>query len=146
MDDIRAVGLGVALLLLGGAGCATVHPNFERTFYAGRTSHDLWMNLLTTRYGCDTVAIVADMPRGWNRVGLAPATSEPGRRLQVGMDACAAASLVTPYEVAAWVDPKGIREEWRYRMHTTGPLTSLYFEGQDAKALRVVPPVPRSAG
>jgi len=112
------------------------------------------MNLLVTRYGCDTVAVVADMPIVWNGVGLAPPTSDPGRRLQVGMDACAAASLVTPYEVAAWVGPEGIHEEWKYQVASpsiststnpidTGVLRSLYLEGRQEKALRLVPPVPQ---
>jgi len=154
MDDIRALGVRIALCALLGAGCATVRPNFERTFYAGRTSHDLWMGLLTTRYGCDTVAVLGNMPREWNGVGLAPPWSSPGRRLQVGMDACAAASLVTPYQVAAWVDMAGIHEEWRYQETSpstststsptdTGPLQSLYFEGRNEKVLRVVAPLPR---
>ena len=151
---MHAVRMGMALCLLLGAGCATARPNFQRTFRAGRESHDLWMNILTTRYGCDTVAVVADTPREWNRVGLSPSTSEPRRRLQVGMDACAAASLVTPYEVAAWVGPEGIHEEWKYQAAApsistsanpidTGVLRSLYLEGRHERALRVVPPVPQ---
>lgn len=151
---LHTVGLGLGLCMLLGAGCATVRPNFQRTFRAGRTSHDLWMNLLTTRYGCDTVAVVANMPRDWNGVDLPPSTSEPGRRLQVRMDACTAASLVIPYEVAAWVGPEGIHEEWKYQVASqsiststnpidTGVLHSLYLEGRNEKALRVVPPVPQ---
>jgi len=136
------VGLGLALSMLVVAGCATVRPDFERTFRGGRPSHDLWMSLLTSRYGCDTVAVVADMPRRWDRVGLGSLSHEPERRMQVGMAACDVASLVAPDEVAAWVTPQGIREEWKFRVNE-GPLTSVYLEGRQVQALRLVPPVPQ---
>jgi len=85
---------------------------------------------------------VADMPRRWDRVGLGSLSHEPERRMQVGMAACDVASLVAPDEVAAWVTPQGIREEWKFRVNE-GPLTSVYLEGRQVQALRLVPPVPQ---
>ena len=160
MDKTRAiggrVGLGLALSTLLVAACATIRPDFERTFRGGRPSHDLWMSLLTSRYGCDTVAVVANMSRRDPRVGPGPATAPgrqpqvgvpsistaPERRVRVGMAACDVASLVAPEEVAAWVTPPGIREEWKFRVDE-GPLNSVYLEGREPRALRVAPPVPQ---
>jgi len=150
------VGLGLALSMLVVAGCATVRPDFERTFRGGRPSHDLWMRVLTSRYGCDTVAVVADTRRRDPRVGPSPATAPgrqpqvgvpslsaaPERGMRVGMAACDVASQVAPEEVAAWVTPEGIREEWKFRVNW-GPLTSVYLEGREPRALRVAPPVPQ---
>ena len=138
---IRALGRAAALCALLAAGCATVHPSFEQTFRGGRPSYDRWMGLLTTRYGCDTTIVVANMPRRWNGVGLRPLTREPGRRLQVGMTACDVASLVAPEVVDAWVTAQGIREEWKYRPGQSG-LTSVYLEGHDTSTLQLVPPLP----
>ncbi len=60
------------------------------------------------------------------------------------MDACDVASLVVPEEVAAWVTPQRIREEWKFRGYKfNGPLASVYLEGRDPRALRVAPPVPQ---
>jgi len=156
----KAVVGGIALSAFLVAGCATVRPDFERRFHEGRSSHDLWMSLLATRYGCDTAGVVAATPRRGPRVSppnLPPPTPKRGPRIgvpnvpaapdpwiQVGMSACDAASLVSPEAVDAWVGPEGIHEEWKFRVDT-GPLTSVYFEGRDLLALRVVPPVPRSA-
>ena len=138
---IRAVGRAVALCALLGAGCATVHPNFEQTFRGGRPSYDQWMRLLTSRYGCDTTIVLANMPTRWNGVGLPPLTREPGRRLQVGMIACDVASVIAPEVVDAWVTPQGIREEWKYRAGQSG-LTTVYLEGHDTRTLQLVPPLP----
>ena len=147
MDASRTLGsLGaVALSALFVAGCATVRPDFQRRFHEGRSSHDLWMSLLATRYGCDT-AVVAASPRREPTVGLGTHTGVPGREIQIGMGACDVASLVSPEVIAAWVIPRGVREEWQFRLYhgaLTGALTSVYFEGRDEKVLRVVPPVPK---
>jgi hypothetical protein len=141
---IRTVGRAIALCALLGAGCATVHPNFEQTFRGGRPSRDQWMILLTSRYGCDTAIVVANMPRRWEGVGLPSLTREPVRRMQVGMTACDVASVIAPEVVDAWVTPQGIREEWKYRPGQGG-LTSVYLEGHETNALQVVPPLPAPA-
>jgi hypothetical protein len=140
----RPWGLGLALSALFLAGCATARPDFERHFHEGAASHDLWMSVLTTRYGCDTVAVIANMPRRESGVGLSSLTRAPQQSIRLGMPACTLASLVDPEVVAAWNGPEGVREEWRYR-EAHGPLTSVYLEGRQERALRVVPPVPKPA-
>jgi hypothetical protein len=134
-----ASGLTLSALLV--VGCATVRPDFQRTFRAGRSSHDLWMDLLVTRYGCDTVMVVANTPRREEGVGLPSLTRPPQRTMQVGMGACDMASLIAPETVAGWVTPEGTREEWKFRLHN-GVLASVYLEGREARMLRVVPPLP----
>ncbi len=137
----HSLALGLALSALLVVACATAHPDFQRIFRAGRTSHDLWMNLLLTRYGCDTAAVVANTPRREEGVGLPSLMREPARRMQIGMGACDAASLVAPEVVAGWITPQGIREEWKYRLGAGG-LASVYLEGREVRMLRVVPPLP----
>jgi hypothetical protein len=99
------------------------------------------MDLLVTRYGCDTVMVVANTPRREEGVGLPSLTRAPERKMQVGMSACDMASLVAPEVVVAWVTPEGIREEWRFRLDTGGVAT-VYLEGREAPVLRLVPPLP----
>jgi hypothetical protein len=142
---IRTVGHALTLCALLLAGCATAHPNFEQTFRGGRPSHDQWMSLLMTRYGCDTALVVAAMPERWNGVGLPPLVRERARPMELGMTACDLASVIAPEVVDAWVSPDGIREEWKYRQQTRrgeGDLVSVYLEGHDTNALQIAPPLP----
>jgi hypothetical protein len=120
--------LGPAALLIALAGaCATVHPDFEQTFnseYQGgehdmSPSHDAWMRLLKTRYGCDTIPLRQAI-RGEQDylIGLSPrdiASKSPGG-------------------VRAWKTPQGIREEWRFG--SGARRTSVYLEGPSEKELR----------
>jgi hypothetical protein len=119
-------------LLLGSLalmGCASVRPSFERRFNPEfRSSRDLWMRVLVSRYGCDTALVVAErQTRPWN----------------AGAGACDLATLVTPEVVDAWQATNGIREEWKFRVHAGEPLLSVYLEGPDEHTLRVVPPLPQ---
>jgi hypothetical protein len=119
-------------LLLGSLalmGCATVHPSFERRFNPEfRSSRDLWMRVLVSRYGCDTALVVAESQT---------------RPINAGAGACDLATLVTPEVVDAWQTADGIREEWKFRVYTGEPVLSVYLEGSDERTLHVVPPVPR---
>jgi hypothetical protein len=124
-------GLSRWLLLgcLALIGCATVRPSFERRFNPEfRSSRDLWMRLLVSRYGCDSALVVAEAH---------------GRPARVGMDPCDLASLVTPAVVQAWLTAEGIREEWKFHVRTGEPLLSVYLEGPNERTLRVVPPLPQ---
>jgi hypothetical protein len=138
----RTGGLGLVLGALFVAGCASARPDFERRFHEGAASHDLWMSVLTTRYGCDTVAVIANRTRREPGVGLPSLSRAPQQAIQLGMPACTLASLVDPEVVAAWTGPEGVREEWKYR-EAHGPLISVYLEGPQERALRVAPPVPK---
>jgi hypothetical protein len=119
-------------LLLGSLaliGCASVRPSFERRFSPEfRSSRDLWMRLLASRYGCDTALVVA---------------ASQSRSVNVGAGPCDLATFAVPEVVDAWQTASGIREEWKFRMKTGEPLLSVYLEGSNERTLRVVPPAPR---
>jgi len=101
-----------------------VRPDFERHFntaaHTGRP-HDLWMQLLDMRYGCDTVFVKA--------------RSQPS--VQSGMSACDLAGLVTPEVIRAWYTPTGLREEWLYRTYNGAGLSTVFLEGPNQRELRV---------
>ncbi len=93
------------------AGCATVRPDFEQSFFASnRASHDAWYRLLGARYGCDTV-VVRNSGRGFS-----------GSRVE-GTPVCTAAALIEPDRVRAWREKGGLREDWEFTGGTAHPQT-----------------------
>ena len=130
---------GTVLVMVAG-GCATARPDFERRFLTGVTGrpHDLWVGLLETRYGCDTVFVKAQAPSWPPRVGLRDLSpGVPGRSVHPGMDACDLAGIITPEVVRAWHTQAGLREEWLYRTTADGPVSSVFLEGPSERGLRV---------
>jgi hypothetical protein len=120
------IGLGGLLL----SGCATVRPDFEQSFnaeYQGleysneSPSHDRWMRLAATRYGCDTAAISKGVRR-WDDI-------------RVGLPPCEIASAIPPREILAFKTATGIREEWRFGSGSRTLLVRL--EGPDPRGLQV---------
>jgi hypothetical protein len=117
---------GASLLLVGGS-CATVRPDFEKTFISENTgleyqdapSHAEWMRFVATRYGCDTMAIRTGV-RSFSEMGT-------------GAPPCDIASRNPPEVVRAWKTPRGLREEWRFG--SGGRRMSVYFEGPSERAL-----------
>ncbi|MGD0992473.1 MAG: hypothetical protein ABR998_08380 [Gemmatimonadales bacterium] len=99
--------IGMSVLLL--AGCATVHPDFEKYFnaeyqgheyYNDSPDHAVWMQLAATRYGCDTMPL---------RTAIRDQTSMP-----IGVPPCDIVGAIPPGEIQAFKTPTGIREEWRF--------------------------------
>jgi hypothetical protein len=125
-----SVGVGVAgaLLVSVVGSCASAHPDFEQTFnseYVGlehalSPSHDAWMHLLATRYGCDTLPI-RQAVRG-------------DQDLLIGLSPCDIAGRNPPEAVRAWKTPQGLREEWRFGAGSRR--TSVYLEGPREKELK----------
>ncbi len=120
--------IAVACLVL--AGCATVRPEFEQYFeaeyqgaenYLQSPSHDAWMKLAATRYGCDTMVI---------RQGVRSFSE-----MAVGLPPCDIASAIPPSVIRAYKTQTGIREEWRFG--TSARRTVVYFEGVNNRALAV---------
>jgi hypothetical protein len=110
------------------AGCATVHPDFQKYFNAEYQGHEYyndspdhaeWMQLAATRYGCDTMPI---------RTAIRDQT-----RMPVGVPPCDIAGAVPPGEIRAFKTPKGMREEWHYG---SGARTMVVnFEGTTTRTL-----------
>ena len=115
---------GVALLV----ACATVHPDFEKYFseYRGleygtdSPSHGEWMQLVATRYGCDT------MP-------LRTAVRSYGN-IAVGVPPCDIASAIPPGVIRAYKTPTGTREEWRFGSGSNTYVVN--FEGTTTRTLK----------
>jgi hypothetical protein len=118
--------IGMSGLLV--AGCATMHPDFEQDFnteYVGieyqneSPSHDVWMKLAASRYGCDTLAIRRTV-RGWTDMG-------------VGATPCEIAAGIPPGSIRGFKTEKGYREEWHYG---SGARTmTIHFEGATTRTL-----------
>jgi len=120
--------IGMSGLFL--AACATARPIFEQSFiseYQGMESshvspsHNLWMRVAATRYGCDTSSISrAIRTEADYKYDAAP---------------CDIAGSVPPREILAYKTATGIREEWRFG---TGSQTVLVrFEGAQPRTLTV---------
>jgi hypothetical protein len=119
----------ILLASLALTGCASAHPSFERRFAEGvRSSHDLWMRLLESRYACDSGLVMDAMHTRAARVGMGP---------------CDLATVVSPEVVQTWRTADGLREEWKFRAYRGQPPVSVYLEGSSPRALHVVPPLPR---
>lgn len=129
---------GSALCWLLLAGCATAHPDFERRLDTAASTgrpHDLWMQLLDMRYGCDTVFVKAHSRVRLGMVWMHGSATDPA--LGVGMTPCDLASAIRPEIVRAWHTPPGLREEWLYRTYAGSPLSTVYLEGPSQRELRV---------
>ena len=118
--------IGMSVLLV--AGCATLRPDFEASFntefqgleYSNESpSHDPWMRLAATRYGCDTLVLSKGMRR-WDDI-------------RVGLPPCDIASAIPPREILGYKTATGIREEWRFGSGSRTLLVRL--EGTDPRAL-----------
>ncbi len=129
MTAARSVA-GIALVGLLVAGCATVRPDFEQYFnaeyqgaenYGESPSHDAWMKLAATRYGCDTMTI---------RTGIRSFSE-----MAVGLPPCDIASAIPPGAIRAYKTATGIREEWRFG--TSAKRTTVTFEGATPRQMLV---------
>jgi hypothetical protein len=128
---------GLALM-----GCVSARPVFEQRFNPSFHSHDQWMSLLTTRYGCDTVLLNAGTPTAQQpRAGVSGLARRSRQSIAVGMRPCVLAGVVAPETVRAWPNPDGLREEWVFRSGS-GPVMVVYLQGIDEQDLRVVSPIP----
>ena len=99
MNTLRTV-MGVGLTFL--SACATVRPEFQQHFRPGtRESRDRFVQLLATRYGCDTAVAMFNARRGG-----------PGFLFAPGLNPCEAAAFIPVLAIRAWRDSTGIREDW----------------------------------
>jgi len=121
------VSIGASCLLL--AGCATAHPIFEQYFnatyqgaeYANDSpDHGKWMQLVATRYGCDTTDIRTAV-RSYGNIA-------------VGVPPCDIAGAIPPGVIRAFMIDTGISEEWRFGSGSNTYV--VHFEGASPRALR----------